>query len=352
MHLLFHIFAALHEREFWDAYFFGDWFDKDKIDKERSVQGKEHTKRVEPPKEWEEPCELGPFGFNIEVRFARESYGLSLKFNELLSYISLDLSYSGSRSSPEYDASLEKPVEIAWDDQAHWHPHLLRWQELELICRCAALRNENPTFQHPGTPLLLLQRFAPLCDDTAIDVMLPTQEAAWRALNLFSEAEIARYIQRFDRRDNGFVWQKDEDGHWVLDQPGDRSGVGLYSLRHAGSKFPFEAFDKFIAQEKGFYRSSVNPEWFEANDGSVKKLARSIAEDGDFARLPQLADALTDALKAAEAARTSWKTELYPPGLRTIIKRCRKTTDPAEACWIIEWLLQLKVGSLGRRYAQ
>src|SRR5579862_3894297 len=76
-----------------------------------------------------------------------EGYLLSLSLDPGLSYFSLRFASPG-----------QEAVEIAWDDTAHWHPHVLRWQELELICRTVALQDAE--LPHPGILLLLLHRFA------------------------------------------------------------------------------------------------------------------------------------------------------------------------------------------------
>src|SRR5262249_36078376 len=103
-------------------------------------------------------------------------YGLSLSFNEGLHEFSLDF------VSPR-----KKPMQIGWDDQAHWHPHVLRCEELERICRVIALNDHE--LPHPGWPLLLLHRFAPICLGDDVDLIVPMMETAWLRLGVFADAE-------------------------------------------------------------------------------------------------------------------------------------------------------------------
>src|SRR5262249_40043151 len=121
-------------------------------------------------------------------------YRLGLSLDEFLCYFSLEFACPG-----------RKAVEIAWDDQAHWHPHVLRWQELELICRAIAIQDAD--LPHPGVVLLLLHRFAPICVGDDLDVIVPMLEAAWQQLDAFSDSEIAGFIERADARDAGFRWR-------------------------------------------------------------------------------------------------------------------------------------------------
>jgi hypothetical protein len=73
--------------------------------------------------------------------------------------------------------SMPSPIELGWDDQARWHPHALRWEELEAICGCLAARDAD--MPHPGWPLLLLCRFAP---PTANDDRARARDLITRAL--------------------------------------------------------------------------------------------------------------------------------------------------------------------------
>lgn len=41
-----------------------------------------------------------------------------------------------------------RPVELGWDDLAHWHPHTLRWSEADLLCRAVALADPTDGTWH------------------------------------------------------------------------------------------------------------------------------------------------------------------------------------------------------------
>ncbi|BCB80605.1 hypothetical protein Pflav_070150 [Phytohabitans flavus] len=41
-----------------------------------------------------------------------------------------------------------EPIPMAWDDRSRWHPHGLRWPELDLVGRVVAL--DDPSLPTPG----------------------------------------------------------------------------------------------------------------------------------------------------------------------------------------------------------
>lgn len=182
---------------------------------------------------------------------------ISLEFTNDLSSLSLDLKI-GSESH-----------QLGWDDQAHWHPHVLRWDELDLICRAIARR--EPELPHPGLPLLLLHRFAPICgerggEDDDADFASSLLDAAWRRLGLFSDREIQQLIERYDARDAGFRWRPGGvEGTWVLcqeklDAEGDLSSSrSLYTLRseyEVGGRAESEEEDESDEEE---YEDDIEP---------------------------------------------------------------------------------------------
>src|SRR5262249_8588238 len=66
--------------------------------------------------------------------------------------------------------------EVAWADLAHWHPHVLRGPELDASGRRVAAR--SPAHPHPGIPLLLLYRFAPIASEEDARLALPLLKGA------------------------------------------------------------------------------------------------------------------------------------------------------------------------------
>jgi hypothetical protein len=181
---------------------------------------------------------------DIELEFIvneDEDYGLSLVFSAWLGYFSL---------------KLVTPIdsdEIAWDDQAHWHPHVLRWEELDLICRAVARRDSE--LPHPGLPLLFLHRFAPICVGDDVDQIISLLDKAWRDTGLFTDAEIQQKIEKYDARDAGFEWHLDNTRNlWWLGQNTTNTVAsrGLYTLRHeeSASSFMHENFAEMIDAAK------------------------------------------------------------------------------------------------------
>lgn len=128
-----HLEARIRTPEFWDEYFFVD----------------EEADQWDP---WELRFPLG--APDRPLRLSIDAFG----------YISLTLDVGGTA------------LEIAWDDPAHWHPHGLRWVELEAIGR--QVETHEPRYAHPGITLLLLARFAPILTSADAELALPLIDAA------------------------------------------------------------------------------------------------------------------------------------------------------------------------------
>jgi len=138
------------------------------------------------------------------------------------------------------------PVEVAWDDQAHWHPHVFRWPEIDAVCHRIASRNAD--YPHPGTPLLLLYRFAPLCSEPEYQRYHPLLEAAWRKLGLFTSDEIESFIDRVDFRNQGVQWRHNDTLGWTVEQVDPRAEREVYSLRVPGNtEFPFKRWNSLMS---------------------------------------------------------------------------------------------------------
>src|SRR5262245_32117972 len=118
--------ARLALAEFWNEYLFVD---------ERAAQ------------EWE------PWQLTVSI-----PAGPPLQLSAADGYISLALMLGSG------------PKEVAWDDLAHWHPHLLRWSELLGIVHRFA--SAVPAIQ-PDAVLLLLARFAPVTSGEDAQVAFP-----------------------------------------------------------------------------------------------------------------------------------------------------------------------------------
>jgi hypothetical protein len=126
--------------------------------------------------------------------------------------------------------------QLAWDDQAQWHPDVLRWEELDVISRAVAAL--DPSVDYPALPVLLLQRFAPICGDDDATLAFSLLEQAWERLGLFRGRELRDLVERGDRRGHGFAWSRSGE-RYVLGQSGEHE-YALYTLRHAeNDEFPF-----------------------------------------------------------------------------------------------------------------
>jgi hypothetical protein len=138
-----------------------------------------------------------------------------------------------------FHPSVRSPIELGWDDEAHWHPFALRWEELETLCRCLAAGDSKLT--HPGWPLLLLCRFAPITKDDDYEtarqnIMLALERTHPSILGLSEQV-----LELVDRSDDDVAWRRASDGHWSCE------GDDAYSLRVEGNpKFPFELLRDLI----------------------------------------------------------------------------------------------------------
>ncbi|MEV4499480.1 hypothetical protein AB0J84_27755 [Micromonospora arborensis] len=121
---------------------------------------------------------------------------------------------------------------LGWDDLAHWHPYALRWSELDLICRAAAVR--DPLLSHPGVPMALLCRFAAVFEDDHVDAAVASVDAAYGALRPQGWDGYwpsgADWLERADFRGEKVVWHRDEAGNLWAEQ-GDDHDASFYSTR-------------------------------------------------------------------------------------------------------------------------
>jgi len=178
----------------------------------------------------------------IEFRISNE-YALSLSIDPHLWEDTLYLIHPGSG----------EPVQLAWDDQAHFHPNALRWNELEAVCRCVAKR--EPEMEHPAIPLLLLFRFAPITGADDKTAIRNTLVSACRSLRIFTDDEVASLLDEVFllseevlgiRRD--WHWVRAPDLGWTLEGEDEWS---LYSLRRAiNNSFPFGPLEAAFEQAR------------------------------------------------------------------------------------------------------
>jgi hypothetical protein len=279
-----------------------------------------------------------------------DGYGVTLDLDADLACVSLGLRRPGSA----------EPVEFCWDDLAHWHPHALRWEELDLIGRCVALN--EPSLPHPGLPVALLCRFAPISVGDDVDVVVPLVQTALLSARSKEDGVtpplpglaltpsvsvsgqppnpiVGECLQRIDARHAGFTWRHDDRVGWYLhqsQQDNEASGIDLYTLRcpeNAGDDgFPFTDWNALVDHAQRRYAQAVNPAW---RNQPVVAHARRIFATGDLGDAP----ALGEALRAAGCE--------HP----TILHALAASADPVRAWWVIELLLGEPAGSLASRCA-
>jgi hypothetical protein len=233
--------AELHSRlddpGFWRAYFFAIGTD-DEDDEDEEVD-----------------VEVVPLDAVFQVG---GGYALMLDFDTRCGVIRLGMRTPDSAST----------LELGWDDQSHWHPDALRWTELDLIARAAAV--VDPELRHPGPVLALAARFVVLDHGDDLDAITPLIDAAFgppppprvttdpMAPTLPIDfgppvpvpvwwPRTRDWLHRVDGRHSGVAWRQDA-GTWTVDQDDSvKVDRGLYSLRRAGGEFPFAAWRDLLA---------------------------------------------------------------------------------------------------------
>jgi hypothetical protein len=194
------------DQTFWARYF---WFKEDKFQYEELI-----TNEIP----YSEQQLVNNFDFHgiarptpptysqcrVELPIAG-GYGLALEFDPSFFRFELELLHLSG-----------EVVQIGWDDQAHGHPHVLRWNELDTICRCMSLG--NPELTHPGLTLLLLCRFAPITDSQQLALANELLQSAWRLFKIDGDELYRHLLKQLDCLENGFEWLQTEEQGWILHQ--------------------------------------------------------------------------------------------------------------------------------------
>ncbi|MFJ4844553.1 hypothetical protein [Streptomyces sp. NPDC088733] len=241
-------------------------------------------------------------------------------------YVDLDVEAPG----------LPEPANVGWDDQAHFHPHVMPWRELDLLCRAVALHDAE--LRHPGPMLALLCRFAFLDENDDLDTITPLVDAAFESMRPGAggtgrvREETREWFDLRDLRGTGLAWTTLADGYDAVDQD-STDGLPLYSLRTPSSeKFPFAAWSALLtyARERTAATAAAPALVEPAVRGA---LDRCLAADG-HEHLPALADALTAAGFADPV----------------LLRAVGDPMDRTEACWAVETLAGLPQGELVARW--
>ncbi|MFD3522001.1 hypothetical protein [Streptomyces sp. NPDC058653] len=294
--------ARMTKPDFWPLYLFDD----------------EATEAYD--EEWGEEDEEELFRTEFSLG---QGLGLELEFEPGLTHVNLGVVSPG----------VAEAETVGWDDMAHFHPHVMPWSELDLLCRAAALH--DPALRHPGPMLALLLRFAFLAEDADPDAITPLVDAAFAVVRP-AEAGVAGGLRDetrdlFEPRDlrgTGIEWTTRPDGCRAVTQHG-RDRLPLYSLREPESDgFPFAAWSALLARASevvGAVQGDPalrNPE--------VRAALDSCAEPDGHRHLGPLATALAGAGFD------------HPVLLRAV----SEPVAPAEAAWAVETLAGLPQGEL------
>jgi hypothetical protein len=254
--------------------------------------------------------------------------GLELEFEPGVGYVNL------AARSPEST----KAETVGWDDTAHFHPHVMPWSELDLLCRAAALY--DPALRHPGPMLALLLRFAFLTEDEDLDAITPLVDAAFATVRPSATTGVAalktpdvRMETRdwFDLRDlrgTGIKWVTRSDACRAVTQH-DRDGMPLYSLREPESdEFPFAAWSGLLVRARELL-DSVRTDSALHTPEVQASIDRCAGPNGH-----QHLSSLASALSRAGFDRTALLRALSQP------------VASAEAAWAVETLAGLGQGEV------
>ncbi|WP_448317272.1 hypothetical protein [Streptomyces sp. CO7] len=293
----------------------------------------------------EEAGEEGEEEFRTRFLSAQD-LGLELTFEPGLSYVDLAV------VSPE----AAQPETLGWDDTAHFHPHVMSWSELDLLCRATALH--DPTLRHPGPMAALLLRFAFLTEQDDLDAIAPFTDAAFAgtcpsgtssagvlpdapagtgiapagtahgAVRVSVREETRAWFDQRDLRGTGVTWSTRTDGHRAVHQE-DESGAHLYSSRAPDAteeEFPFTAWSRLLRcatrtlEAAGACPALRRPE-------TRRALDRCAEPDGHTQM-----GSLTTTLRAAGL------------GEGPLLRALTRPSSRAEAAWAVETLAGLPQG--------
>lgn len=159
---------------------------------------------------------------------------LLLDPGEDLSYISLGYRYKK-----------EEEIEIAWDDEAHFHPYVLRFNELLAIVERIAAVHQIETW----IPALLLRRFVAIESLAEFQTVSAWEFGMRQASGLFTEDELQEWLEKNKHLDEAYwngrsgKWSDQEPYGWVFE------GEDAYSLRNpANDSFPFQQWNRMLAE--------------------------------------------------------------------------------------------------------
>ncbi len=140
---------------------------------------------------------------------------------------------------------------LGWYD-SHSHPHVLRWEEADLIGRLQALNDSE--LPHPGIPFLLLLPYIAPIEGSDHFLGLRLLNAALRSLGMFNDRQIRYRLSAFNKVPAVCEWRRVQPYGWVCHFLGKYSWQGggqtIHSLRDVPSRparswpqFPFDEWN-------------------------------------------------------------------------------------------------------------
>jgi hypothetical protein len=161
--------------------------------------------------------------------------------------------YIAATSLQLRQADTGRDMLLGWHD-AHRFPHVLPWEEADLIGRLWARR--DPDLPHPGVPFLLLVPYVASIEGSDHLLGLRLVNRALRSLGVFTERQIRYRLSAFNRAPAESEWRRVRPYGWVCHSRGlafhlaslDSGGVPIYSVRVAGDqrglpRFPFDEWN-------------------------------------------------------------------------------------------------------------
>jgi hypothetical protein len=127
---------------------------------------------------------------------------------------------------------------LGWHD-AHRFPHMLRWEDADLIGRLQALR--EPDLPHPGVPFLLLIPYVASIRGSDHLRGLRLLNRALGSLGVFNERQIQYRLSTFNQARSQYEWRQVQPYGWVCHSEDSRSrGLGepIYTIRQAPAGDP------------------------------------------------------------------------------------------------------------------
>jgi hypothetical protein len=159
---------------------------------------------------------------------------------------------------------------LGWINDSHFHPHVLRWEEADLIGRLQALR--DPELPHPGVPFLLLLPYIAPVEGTDHLLGLQLLNSALQSLRVFDKRQIQYRLSAFKPTPAVSEWRQIDRFGWVCHySPSEdwmeRGHRMIYSLRQVPAKkqrrdwprFPFDAWNDCMRHAEQVVAESPQP---------------------------------------------------------------------------------------------